>query len=75
MKARRLERVFGIDIESCTACGGRLRLLACIEDRRTLDAILTHLARNSAAPEPPASPLRTAPGRAAPPSIRARRFA
>ena len=30
--ARRLKRVFGIDIESCTACGGRLRILACIED-------------------------------------------
>ena len=47
-RARRLERVFGIDIAPCPACSGQLRLLACIEDRRTVDAILTHLARNSA---------------------------
>ena len=74
--ARRLKRVFGIDIESCSACGGRLRILACIEDRRTIDAILTHLARNRAAPEPPASALsRAPPGPAPPPSIPARRSA
>ena len=28
--AQRLKRVFGIDIESCPACGGALRILACI---------------------------------------------
>ena len=66
--ARRLRRVFGIDVESCTACGGRLRILACIEDRRTIDAILTHLATRSAGPEPLALPHRAPPGRAPPSS-------
>ena len=28
--AQRLKRVLGIDIESCPACGGALRILACI---------------------------------------------
>ncbi len=30
--AQRLKRVFGIDIETCLACGGALRIIACIED-------------------------------------------
>jgi hypothetical protein len=30
--AQRLKRVFGIDIETCPACGGALRIIACIED-------------------------------------------
>ena len=66
--AQRLRRVFGIDIESCATCGGRLRILACIEDRGTIDTILTHLARKSAGPELLASPPRAPPGRAPPSS-------
>ncbi len=30
--AQRLKRVFGIDIETCPACGGAQRIFACIED-------------------------------------------
>ena len=30
--AQRLKRVFGIDIETCPACGGAVRIIACIED-------------------------------------------
>ena len=30
--AQRLKRVFGIDIKTCTACGGTLSIIACIED-------------------------------------------
>jgi hypothetical protein len=30
--AQRLKRVFGIDIETCPACGGALQIIACIED-------------------------------------------
>ena len=29
---QRLNRVFAIDIASCPKCGGKLRLIACIED-------------------------------------------
>ena len=30
--AQRLKRVFGIDIETCTGCGGKLKVIASIED-------------------------------------------
>ena len=30
--AQRLKRVFNIDIETCEACGGRVKVIACIED-------------------------------------------
>ena len=32
--AQRLNRVLGIDIETCSACGGAVRIIACIEDPR-----------------------------------------
>jgi hypothetical protein len=38
-----LRRVFAIDNLACPDCGGRLRLLATIEDRAVVDQILTHL--------------------------------
>ena len=41
--AQRLKRVFGIDIETCTACGGAVRIIACIEDADVIEKILTHL--------------------------------
>jgi len=30
--AQRLKRVFDIDIETCPACGGAVKVIACIED-------------------------------------------
>jgi hypothetical protein len=42
--APRLKRVFGIDVETCTACGGAMRIVACIEDPAVIKAILAHLA-------------------------------
>jgi len=47
--AQRLKRVFGIDIQTCAACGGAVRIIACIEDPDVIDRILTHL--NAQAPE------------------------
>ena len=41
--AQRLKRVFGIDIETCPACGGAVRIIACIEDPVVIEKILTHL--------------------------------
>jgi hypothetical protein len=35
--------VFGIDIQTCPACGGALRIIACIEDPVVIDKILAHL--------------------------------
>ena len=62
--AQRLKRVFGIDIESCPACGGAVRIIACIEGPDVIEKILTHLSRK--APEPEATrppPCRVPPQR------------
>jgi hypothetical protein len=60
--ARRLKRVFGIDIETCQACGNTMKLIACIEDPDVIRKILAHLDWNtptttpSPLPEPRAPP-------------------
>ncbi|MBK6451338.1 MAG: transposase [Steroidobacteraceae bacterium] len=41
--ARRLKRVFGIEIDSCARCGGRLKIIASIEEPRVIAKILSHL--------------------------------
>ena len=41
--AQRLKRVFGIDIEACARCGGRLRVIASIEEPAVIAKILAHL--------------------------------
>ena len=41
--AQRLKRVVGIDIATCTACGGAVRIIACIADPQVIDKILSHL--------------------------------
>ena len=43
--AQRLKRVFNIDVEVCSHCGGRVKVLACIEDQPVIDQILNHLDR------------------------------
>ena len=43
--ARRLKRVFGIEIEGCARCGGRLRIIASIEEPEVIAKILAHLER------------------------------
>jgi len=35
--------VFNIDIESCKSCGGRVKIIACIEDPEVIERTLTHL--------------------------------
>ena len=46
--AQRLKRVFNIDIEVCSRCGGSVRVIVeasnrCIEDQDVIDRILAHL--------------------------------
>ena len=60
--AQRLKRVFGIDIETCPACGGAVRIIASIEDPVVIEKILTHLERKNAA----ATAVRLPPSRAPP---------
>ena len=41
--ARRLKRVFGIDIETCEKCQGPVRIIACVEDPAAIRQILQHV--------------------------------
>jgi hypothetical protein len=53
-----LKRVFDIDVEYCTYCGGRLKIIAAIVDPRVIEKILTHLSLPARAPpRAPARPL------------------
>ena len=51
--ARRLKRVFHIDIESCERCGGAVRIIASIEDPQIIAKILAHLERRDRASSTP----------------------
>ena len=50
--AQRLKRVFKIDVESCPKCGGKVRIIASIEDSMVITKILDHLGLDSQAPKP-----------------------
>jgi hypothetical protein len=41
--AQRFKRVFAIDIEVCRRCGGKLRVIASIEEPNVIERILEHL--------------------------------
>ena len=60
--AQRLKRVFGIDIETCQACGGAVRIIASIEDPVIIKKILAHLEQAE-----PGSEVLRLPGPRAPP--------
>jgi hypothetical protein len=47
--AQRLKRVFTIDIEKCEKCGGKVRVIASIEDPEVIAKILKHLGLDRAA--------------------------
>jgi len=47
-----MRRVFDFDVLTCPRCGGRLRVLATVQDPLAVQAILAYLAR-SGAPAPP----------------------
>jgi hypothetical protein len=55
-RARLLKRVFDIDIEHCPHFGGRLKIIAAIEDPAVIVGILTHLGLPARAP--PRTPAR-----------------
>ena len=59
--AQRLKRVFGIDIETWPACGGAVRIIACIEEADVIEKILTHLDAKAAEREAPRRPPCPAP--------------
>ena len=45
--AQRLKRVFGIDIAGCARCGGKLKVIASIEEPEVVAKILAHLQRTA----------------------------
>jgi len=47
-----MRRVFDLDVLACPRCGGRLRVIATVQDPLAVQAILTHRTRSGAA-EPP----------------------
>ena len=65
--AQRLKRVFSIDIEVCSRCGGSVRIIACIEDQNIVDRILAHLRDREQ--DIPTLPLLTPPTRAPPETL------
>jgi hypothetical protein len=62
--AQRLKRVFNIDVETCRACGGTAKVIACIEDPVLIKKILTHLKENT----PTIAAILLADSRAPPPA-------
>ena len=53
--ARLLKRVFDLDVERCV-CGGKLKIIAAIEEPAVIERILTH--RGLSAQPPPRMPAR-----------------
>jgi hypothetical protein len=66
--AQRLKRVFGIDIETCPACGGAVKVIACIKGPVVIKQILDHLwqkaetSESRVLPESRAPPVELPPG-------------
>lgn len=50
--AELMRRTFGVDVLACPRCGGRLRLVALIEQASVIQRILQHLGLPTDVPEP-----------------------
>ena len=59
--AQRLKRVFKIDIETCTHCGGAVKVIASIEAPIMIKQILDHLDQRAAPATPAFRPFARAP--------------
>lgn len=46
--AQRLKRVFGIDVETCVHCGGKVKIVASVEEPQAIRAILDHFEKHGA---------------------------
>lgn len=57
--ARLLARVFNIDVETCTKCGGNMKIIAAIEDPKVIRKILNH--KGLPSKPPPLHPARGPP--------------
>ena len=59
--AQRLKRVFNIDIETCPSCGGRMKVIASIEDPVVIKKILNHIEQKEQADQHNTLPPSRAP--------------
>lgn len=50
--AELMRRTFGVDVLACPRCGGRLRLVALIDEASVIERILRHLGLPTHVPEP-----------------------
>jgi hypothetical protein len=57
--AHLLARVFNIDVETCIKCGGKMKIIAAIEDPKVIRKILEHMGLD--AKPPPVYPARGPP--------------
>ena len=64
--AQRLKRVFKIDIETRETCGGKMKVIAAIEDPAVIKRMLAHLDNRQRAGHHPAHPPRAPPQLVAP---------
>lgn len=64
--AIRLKRVFAIEITTCRHCGGKLRVIASIEEPAVIERILGDLGANTVAGVDPAHASRAPPERELP---------
>ena len=62
--AQRLKRVFGVEINTCAGCGGKLKVIASIEEPQVIARILAHLEKTAADQQQAVLPL----GARAPPT-------
>jgi len=53
--AQRLKRVFNIDVDTCTHCGGPSKVISCIEDQQVIDKILSHIKKKDRLPSLPSA--------------------
>ena len=49
--AKILKRVFDIDIQTCSKCGGQIKVISSVQNPKIIKKILTHLGENSKVPE------------------------
>jgi hypothetical protein len=58
-----MRRVFDLDVLACPRCGGRLRVIAVVQDPAVVRTILTHVSRTLSSEAPgPAPPAPVALG-------------
>ena len=59
--AKMLKRVFNIDIQICSKCGGQIKVVSSIHNPQVIEKILLHFGENPKVPElsPPRGPPET----------------